>query len=272
MNAYKIIFGVFFFLFGIFLLINFNNSITGNSILSFQLNENFNSIWSMILIVGGLFLMITGNLETKTNEKKYDGLIILGGNWRGYPYKFKTVKKGMGETLDISLRSKMNCITAAEMYKKGLTQKIIIGTGQSAGKKWPSEARAMKDYILKQYKDVPSRDILIHEKTLDTYSEVDEDIKLAGKNHLKNLALATVNTQLPRVKKYLENKGEHLDYISSEEEFKKLGPRYEKLVRGYDESLAVKYYETFKESILRGMQNMGLTKKVTKPIAKLIRS
>ncbi|MFH1452295.1 MAG: YdcF family protein [archaeon] len=271
MNKRKFFVGVFVFLFGIFLLRFSFNTITGNSILSLSSILNINSIVGLIFILGGLFLMVTGNLEKKIGGERYDGVIILGGNWKGYPYKLKPRKRGEKEFLDISFRSKMNCVTAAEMYKEGLARKIIIGTGQSAGKKWPSEAQAMKNYILRKYKGISREDILTHEKTLDTYDEIDEDLKLARENGLINLVLATVNTQLPRARKYLESKGEHLGYISSEEVFKTLGRQHEKLAEGYAESPAVKYYETFKEFVLRSMQKLGITGGFTKPLAKLIR-
>ena len=273
MKKYKIIIGALAFLCGILFLINLNSGITGNAIFvsDFFLGYEFNLILNLVLIFGGLVLLAAGSLESRTDEKKYDGIIILGGNWRGYPYRFKPVVKGGKEVLDISLRSKINCMAAGEMYKKGLTGKIIIGTGQSAGKKWPSEAQAMKEYILRKYKDVKKENILIQEKTMETFSELDEDIKLARKNGLDRLALMTVNTQLPRCRKYLEERGEKLDYLYSEEEFKKMGRHYAGLQKRFSQSFAVKYYETLKEYILRGLQRAGITKAFTQPLAKVVR-
>lgn len=268
---YKRLIGILILLLGVFLLFNNFSSFTGNAILSFQSVLSFNSILCMVLILSGLFFMVTGNLESRTNGKKYDGVIILGGNWRGYPSKLKPVKRDGKEILDISLRSKMNCIVAGDMYSRGITDKIIIGTGKTAGRQWPSEAEAMKDYLLRRFPEIEEGDIMLQTRNLDTYEELDEDLKLAREHGLVNLALATVNTQLPRVIKYLEGKGENLDYISSEEEFARIDPRYKKLAIKYSESRWVKYYETFKEYVLRGLQSFGLTSRITKPLAKIIR-
>jgi len=268
MRSIKFISGVVLFLFGLSLLLVSRLDMTGNIILENSYVFNFKIIFILefILIIGGLIFMITGSLENRFDERKYDGVIILGGNWRGYPLKFKTVKKGGKEILDISLRSKMNCTTAAEMYRKGLTGKIIIGTGQSAGKKWPSEARAMKDYIIKKYGDVRTEDILTQEKTMETFNELDEDIKLARENGLNRLALVTVNTQMPKCKRYLKKKGENLDYISSEEEFKQLNSKYHRLAEQYAKSPEVRYYERFKEATIG-----RLPKQITALLGRLVR-
>lgn len=208
-------------------------------------------------------MLTLGSLEKKL---KYDGVIIMGRSWSGYPFRHKVVRG----KLDISVQSKMSCKVAAEMYMSGETKKIIFGTGQSAGKKWPSEAKAMKDYILKEYPEIPDGDILTHERNLDTYEELDEDINLAEQNKLNKLALITVDTQLPRCKKYLEDKGKRLDYFSTEGKFEKLGHHYRGLVTRHKKSLGVKY-EKVKEAILRGLQYIGITKKFTKPLAKIMR-
>jgi len=256
----RMLIGFVLFLTGILLIISTQSSITGNTISEGTKSVN-SPIFSLILIIVGLVLMATGNLEQELEE--YDGVIILGRNWRGYPFKSKVVNG----KLDLNVLSKVNCLVAADMYEKGQTRKIIIGGGKTAGKKWPSEAKAMKEYISKKYPEIPKKDILIQEKTLDTYDELDEDMKLAKENDLEKLALITIDSQLPRCKKVL---GDSVDYISSEEEIKKRSPHYKRLIKDYRKSPTSKY-ESFKESVLRVLQKLGLEGNFTKPLAKIIR-
>jgi len=266
MKKRKLIFGTLLFLVGIFLLIDLKFSMTGNVIFFSQAFPNLVFILGTILFFGGLLLMLAGTLEGEV-QKKYDGVIILCRNFKGYPFKHKPVRG----KLDITLAGKMNCVVAAEMYKRGITNKIIFGSGKTCGQEWPSETEGFRNYLSKRYPEIPEKDLLMQEDNLDTYEELDKDIELARSNGLMRLALITINTQLPRCKRYLEKKREHLDYISAEEEFKKLGPHYKILAEKYAESPSVKYYETLKEFILRGLQSIGITGKFTKPLAKIVR-
>ncbi len=196
-------------------------------------------------------------------QAKYDGIIIMGRSWRGYPFKFRPFRN----SLDIHPLSKINTIVAADMYLNGLTKKIIFGTGKTAGKKWPSEAKAIKDYILRKNPTIKEEDILIHEKNLDTYEELEKDLELAKENNLEKLAIITVDTQLPRCKKVL---GDRVDYISSEEEIQKKSHHYKNIIGRYHKSLAFKY-EYLKECILIGLHRIGVSKNTFKYIAKLLR-
>ena len=101
--------------------------------------------------------------------------------------------------------------------------------------------------------------------------ELDENLRVASQNGLVNLALMTVDTQIPRCKAYFEKQRRYLDYFSTEEEFSRQNPRYKKLAVKYQDSIGVKYYETFKEFALRGLQKLGITGKFTVPIARLVR-
>jgi len=197
-------------------------------------------------------------------EDNYDGVIVVARNWRGYPLRHKP----FNGRLDIHPLSKINCIVGAEMYLSGRARKIILGTGKTAGEEWPSEASAMRDYMLKKYgEEIREEDILIQEKSLESYGELNEDYKLARENGLEKLAVITLNSQLPKSRKILGNK---VDYISSEEEIKKTHPRYERLLRNYQNSWAYKY-EMGKESFLSVLHYLGVRAWFTKRLARLFR-
>ena len=200
------------------------------------------------------------------SDKNYDGVIILGRNWRGYPFKKKPVKVEDGsDYLEIQFLAKVNCRVAANMYESGRTKKIIIGTGKTAGKNYRSEALAMKDYILR-ISDVPKKDILTQEKTLDTYDELREDLKLAHDNDLEKLALVSIDTQLPKCKRFLDNQGIFIDYISCEKNFINNPFNHKWVIDSYHKSCAFKY-EWFKEKVLLRFAGP----KFTKFLAKILR-
>lgn len=254
------IFGAALFLLGV-LLVSFQVNITGNVVS--EKFGNINSILNIAFIILGLLLMVGGNLETRAETIKYDAVIILCRNWRGYPLRHKVSSDGK---LRLHGASKMNCAVAADMYKRGNVKKIIFGTGKSAGERFPSEAQAMKEHLTEKLK-IPEKDILTQEKNLDTYEELDEDFKLAKKNNLNRLVLATVGTQLSRCRKYLGNKVD--EYIVSEDYAESM-PNWRRYADKYKESFVARY-ESVKEFILRRFQDVGITKRFTKPLAKLVR-
>lgn len=221
-------------------------------------------------------------------KEKYNAEIILGGNWKGYPGNHKPITRRKGNCLGekekdesnylpISNRSRINCLAAIDWYEKGLIEKIIVGTGQSAGKDWPSEAEAMKDYILRHSK-IYEEDILTHEDTLETYSEIERNLEIVKENHFGNIVLLTVNTQLLRCKRHLKKLEENVDCYSSQDivsekedciESRQRGKNpYPLLVENFANSPGVKYYEKTKEFGLRIFQLFGITKSLTKLLAK----
>lgn len=225
----------------------------------------------------------------KIQKGKYDGVLILGRNWKGYPWRKTPITQKVGNymgndgrqrenDLPISDGSRINCLAAGNFHLRGLTKKIVVGTGRSA-EDWPSEAEEMRNYILRRFRGkISPEDILEQEHTLETYSELEENIKIAEGNGLTNLALITVRTQLPRCKRHLEKLGKDIDCFNSEniveqmEQNRQKGKNpYPLLVKRYRNSPGVTYYERTKELILRGFQFCGITKSLTKRLANIAR-
>lgn len=204
--------------------------------------------------------------------EKYDAVVTMGRNWRGYPRKHQIFQINGKNFLDLSAPARMNCIVVAEFYRQGKTNYIIFGTGKSAGEKFSSEARAMKDYILKKYPEIPDDRILIHENNLDSYQEIEEDAKIAKERGLEKLALVTIDTQLPKGIRMLRRNGfENVVGYDTFQEIIKIDSRYEKLVEKYKKSCAEKYERT-KEKILRIVDILGFRGWFFKRIAKFIRN
>lgn len=258
---HKRYFGLILFLLGAFFIFLSGSSLTGYLVL-----ENYGRIWQvfgLLPLIFGLLLMVEGGLEAKVKEEKFDAVIVMGRNWRGYPVKRAISEDG---TLRLHSATLMNCSVAADIYRKGKTEKVILATGKTAGKKFNSEAEAMKEYLVKRLK-IPEKDILTKHKALDTYTELDDSMKIAKEHELHRLALVTVGTQLPICEKYLGNRVD--EYIASEKYAKSL-PVWRRYAGKYVKS-PLAAYEAVKESILGLLQDIGLTKKFTKPVVKVVR-
>ena len=195
----------------------------------------------------------------------------MGRNWRGYPGRHQIFQIRGKDFLDLNVLARMNCVVVAEFYRQGKTDYIIFGTGQSAGEKFPSEARAMKNYILRKYSEIPDDRILIHENNLESYQEIEDDAKIARERGLEKLALVTIDTQLPKGIRMLRRNGfKNVVGYDTFQEIIKIDSRYAKLIEGYKNSCAEKY-ESAKENLLAVADFFGIRGWFWKRVAKIIR-
>lgn len=203
--------------------------------------------------------------------EKYDAVVTMGRNWRGYPGRRQIFKRSKKDFLDLNVLAKMNCIVVAEFYRQGKTDYIIFGTGKSAGENFPSESRAMKNYILKRYPEIPDDRILIHENNLESYQEIEEDARIAKEKGLEKLAVVTIDTQLPKGIKFLRRNGfENVDGYDTFQEIVKIDSKHATLVERYKNSCARKYERT-KENLLTVADFVGFRGWFWKRIAKITR-
>lgn len=215
------------------------------------------------------------NSEKINMKEKYDAIIIMGRNWRGYPKKHQPFirHETKEKFLDLSIPAKINCQMAAEFYKQGLAKYIVFGTGKTAGKDWPSEAQAIKNYISRAHPEIPKEKILIHEKNLDSYEEIKQDVHiLQEKGLVGKIALITIDTQLPKAIKMFKREGiTNVDAYDSLQEISKKSHRHKRIVDNYQKSEAA-IYERKKERILSVADSLGFRGWFFGPLAKLTRS
>lgn len=93
----------------------------------------------------------------------------------------------------LSIYSKISAKAAGILLKEKKIDVVIFSTGHTSGKHIRSEAHAMKDYLLKQFKEgeVDANSILLEAESLDTKGNARESMKLAESYGFKNIAMMT---------------------------------------------------------------------------------
>src|SRR3989338_3187317 len=205
-----------------------------------------------------------GNIEL---PDKFQAVIVLGKDWREYPPEIPPPETWK---LRQSLESKMSTIAAGEMYKSGLTDKIIFTTGNSPGEKWQPEAETMKQLLQKKYPDIPDEDIIVEGESIDTFENAERVAPILEKHGFQNVALLTVGFHLERAEKIFENMGISVHGFPSEEILKKRSPHYKKFVERFLSSGRVKK-EKIKEAILRGLLVIDTKGKIPRAYTKRTR-
>lgn len=195
----------------------------------------------------------------------FDAVIVLGKNWREYP---KTNTRP--DDLKLSIESKMSAIAGAEMIRAGLADKIILSTGKTAGQEFPSEAEAMRDYIVKKYENISTKDILIETQSKDTHGNAEEVLKIIQEHNLKTLALLTVGFHLERAEQIFNNHNIDTFPFPSEDFLLQRSSHYQKFVTDFQKSSHIQV-EQIKEWILRHFLILDPKGKIISEIAKTIR-
>jgi len=117
------------------------------------------------------------------NIMKLDALITLGHNI-GAGWSGDRIRRNPDH---LSRHSKISAEAAAVMYNEGYTGKIIYSSGPTAGE--PTEARAMKTFILKRHPEIPESDILTENVSIDTAGNAEESRKIVMENNFRNVGL-----------------------------------------------------------------------------------
>jgi uncharacterized SAM-binding protein YcdF (DUF218 family) len=209
----------------------------------------------------------TENIDNRLEElpDHFDAVVVLGKNWREYP------KNDSNQSdLKLSIESKMSALAGAEMVRIGLTDKIILPTGKTAGPDFPSEGEAMRDYILHKYEKIKAESILVGVESKDTHGDAEEVLKIIEQNQLKSLALLTVDFHLDRSKKIFENHGISAYPFTSEELLLQRAPHYQKFIADFQKSSRVKS-EEIKEWLLKHFLILDPKGKMITKVAKAIR-
>lgn len=207
--------------------------------------------------------------EAKEIPESFDAVIVLGKNWRGYPFT-PARSPEEGSRLHLSIESKMSALAAGEMYQAGLTKKLIFSTGKTLGEAWPSQARAMWEFTKKEYPDIPEESVLLEEESWDTTENAEEVKKIMDTNHIDTTALLTVDYHLPRAEKIFRAYGMNVIPVPSEEMLVRRSDHYKKFVENFHNSKIVKE-EKLKEAILRGILLIDKKGQLPRRISRRIR-
>ncbi len=178
----------------------------------------------------------------------FDTVFVLGQNWREY-----------SKNPELSVESKMCAIAGAEMLISGMTDRLIISGGKTAGKEFPSESEAMKTYILlkyphETYPQICDENIILEEQSLDTHGnakEIKNILDRENETQQSTPALLTVGFHTKRASKIFKNHGIETKSFNAEELLQKKSPHYAKFVKRFNNSIPTKL-KRLKEAFLRG--------------------
>lgn len=207
--------------------------------------------------------------EAKEMPEKFEALVVLGRIWR--PRGDDKPERGH----HLSHDGKMRTLAAGEMFKAGLTDRIIFSGGRTAGQKWPPEAESMFKYFRKKYPEIPEEALLLEGESYNTQENAERISRILERYNLERVAILTNDYHLARSQKIFEQHGIKAAGFRAEEFLKKRKPEtgkphYEKFVEEFEKSAHVKW-ENIKEAILRGLLRVDREGRVVGRISRAIR-
>jgi uncharacterized SAM-binding protein YcdF (DUF218 family) len=204
----------------------------------------------------------------KSENCPHDVVIAHGKNWRSYPPKDATPHTFF---LSLSLESKMTALAASELYYQGKTEKVLFSTGKTAGQNFPSEAQAMRDYLIRIGRAIPEENTLLEELSFDTPGNAEESKEIIEEYGFQDVALLTVHDHLPRTAELYKNYGVPIsNTYASEDTVEHLSTHQARFVRKYKSSIRRKL-EQMKERILRTGLKLDYTGKLLRLLTKKVR-
>jgi len=195
--------------------------------------------------------------------QKYDALIVIGRGFKGKP-------KELDETPCLGLESRINVLSAGELFNKSLADKLIFTGGQTLGEQYPPEAEEMARYLHRNYPDISPDCIVTEGKSIDTPDNAERVKSILNKHGFGKLGLLATGVHLPRAIKIFRTYGINADGFVSENILAQKSYRHANLVKKYLFS-ALKIGEEIEEAVLRGINLIDPHGKIPRIISKRIR-
>lgn len=150
----------------------------------------------------------------------FDALVVLGKNI-GIGWTREKIRKTPHFLSD---RSELSVFAAGFLYKTGNFNKIIFSGGKTAGVDFPSEARAMKDFLLKEFPEISEDKIILEENSFDTIENATEVKKILNESEINQAMGLTTNEFAKRAKMVFKKEGLKIDFLKVNDNLKKLSP------------------------------------------------
>ncbi len=151
---------------------------------------------------------------------EYDGLVVLGKNI-GISWTRNRIRKTKHFLSD---RAQFSVIAGGVLFNSSNFSHIIFSGGKTAGIDFPSEAKAMSDFLILNFPDFPKEKIILEDISKDTVQNAQEVKKIADKLNLKHLMVMTTPEHFARSKMLFKKEGMDVTMISSSEVLKKQAP------------------------------------------------
>ena len=168
------------------------------------------------------------------NLEKVDALVVLG---KGYNHRKKERASD-----PLSERSKWNVIAAAELYNRGIADKLILSGGRTA-KGMPGEAEAMRTYLMREYPNIPPEVILTENQSIDTVTNAQKIKEELEAVRVSKIALVTTQDHAKNSEKLFKNHGIPITRTySSEDIVRGVSPIHSRNIDRYMRSWRNRYW------------------------------
>lgn len=182
--------------------------------------------------------------ESVENSDKLRYLVVLGSGWKT---RGDLPEEYIGEShpSHLQMESKMRALAAAEMYKQGLVDRIILSGGTKEKidnqKVALSEAEGMKEYVLTKYPDVSEDVFVLDSDARDTSQSAENISKIFERLNVSQALLLTSDAHLKRAGRLFRNyRVEVSDTIAAELKLGNRSRHYRRFVDRYLSSSRVK--------------------------------
>jgi uncharacterized SAM-binding protein YcdF (DUF218 family) len=194
-------------------------------------------------------------------------LVVLGKNWRGYPPRTRPA----GWRLRLSLESKISALAAGHLFLSGRTDTILIASGKTAGRDWPSEADAMRRYLARRFPGIPETAVRLEDASLDTADNARLVAALLRASAPRSIALLTVGFHLPRSLRLFSTHGLAVERgVAAEDVVAQRSARHRAFIARYLASRRVRT-ERVKEALLRLLLVIDPTAAIPRLLTKRLR-
>jgi len=127
-----------------------------------------------------------------------EAIVVLSGG-ASQPKKAHEQPRLGGNTL-------YRCIRAAELYHNGSPCPIVVSGGKvNLSRHGVADAHLMKDFLIKM--DIPKKDIIVEDKSMDTYENASESFRLLKLRRITRIVLVTDAIHLFRASICFRNQG-----------------------------------------------------------------
>lgn len=156
---------------------------------------------------------LTDSEKKETGEKKLSSnvAIVLGSGWRKPQPEGRT-------SPELSTESRIRLLAAGLLAQNGKVGEILITGGHTLGEDAPSEAEAIKDYLLTRFPDLAEKGVQVttEDISLETTVSADNAIEYLNSKGVNEAFLITSSTHMLRSEKIFQDRGFKIHPLAAE--------------------------------------------------------
>lgn len=199
----------------------------------------------------------------KLETEHFDVAAVLGAG-------FRSVENGQAK---LTIDSRLRAIAAGIIASEGKASELIFSGGKTSGQEYPSEAEAMRDYLLVRFPELRDFPITLDEESIDTSQNAEFTSKVMKDKGLESALLITNEYHMLRSSRNFERKKVDVEPLPAEEVIEGADPKYhlyKNFVDKYLNSYDIKKKKAV-EVVLRGIMAIDPDGKLLTALAKKMR-